>query len=336
MSGLTAYTPMPGATDRTPTSVYDQSTLDKLKQDAKNVDKTSATDTSINGGMAIARQFEALFIQMTLKQARQSIPDGLFSSEQGKMLQSMQDEQMALNMASGRGIGLAPALAALMKANGPSLEIGDASKVSPHDFDGMNTPSAYTPKSTVSPAMQFNERLVKGLEKARANVQSAAVSAAGGISDKIIAFVERMREAAVKAADATGIHPELILSQAALETGWGQREITTTNGKSSYNLFGIKATSDWKGKIANVVTTEYIDGEAKKLVQPFKIYNSYEESFADYAQLLSRNPRYEAVLSAKTPKDAALAVQKAGYATDPQYAKKLINIMDNIQATAAS
>ena len=197
MSGLTAYTPMPGATDRTPTSVYDQSTLDKLKQDAKNVDKTSATDTSINGGMAIARQFEALFIQMTLKQARQSIPDGLFSSEQGKMLQSMQDEQMALNMASGRGIGLAPALAALMKANGPSLEIGDASKVSPHDFDGMNTPSAYTPKSTVSPAMQFNERLVKGLEKARANVQSAAVSAAGGISDKIIAFVERMREAAV-------------------------------------------------------------------------------------------------------------------------------------------
>ncbi|MFA7670203.1 MAG: flagellar assembly peptidoglycan hydrolase FlgJ, partial [Burkholderiaceae bacterium] len=123
------------------------------------------------------------------------------------------------------------------------------------------------------------------------------------------------------------VHAKLILSQAALESGWGKREILREDGSSSYNVFGIKAGASWKGDVVHITTTEYEDGVPRKVKEPFRAYSSYEDAFADYANLVGNSKRYADVVEAPTAEVAARRIQKAGYATDPAYADKLISIM---------
>jgi flagellar protein FlgJ len=115
-----------------------------------------------------------------------------------------------------------------------------------------------------------------------------------------------------------------MLGQAGHETGWGKHEIRQKGGAPSHNLFGIKAGASWTGKVAEVTTTEYVDGVAQKRVARFRAYDSPAESFKDYARLISQSPRY-AKAREQTGSVYAYAsgLQKAGYATDPQYAAKL-------------
>lgn len=162
-----------------------------------------------------------------------------------------------------------------------------------------------------------------------------ALAAAEGAPEHVINFVSKMSRAATLASQQSGVPARLIMGQAALESGWGQREIKHEDGRTSYNLFGIKAGPSWKGKVVNVLTTEYEDGVAKKVTQPFRAYSSYEESFADYARLIGNSPRYEAVTQARNEIEAARRIQSAGYATDPQYAQKLIGVMSQLRGAAA-
>ena len=144
-------------------------------------------------------------------------------------------------------------------------------------------------------------------------------------------FVQRMTPAAVQASLATGVPTELVLAQAALESGWGKREIRLPDGSRSYNLFGIKAGGDWPGQVAEVTTTEYRNGIPVKQVEKFRAYSSYSEAFSDYAQLLRDNPRYASVVQqGQGATAAAFALQRAGYATDPDYAGKLVQVMHRI------
>ncbi len=99
------------------------------------------------------------------------------------------------------------------------------------------------------------------------------------------------------------------------------------NGRSSHNVFGIKAGPGWKGDVVHATTTEYENGVARKVKEPFRAYGSYEEAFADYAKLVGNSKRYAQVADAPTAEMAARRIQKAGYATDPAYADKLISIM---------
>jgi flagellar protein FlgJ len=116
-----------------------------------------------------------------------------------------------------------------------------------------------------------------------------------------------------------------------LESGWGKREIRMADGSNSYNLFGIKANVDWNGKVAEVMTTEYKNGIPSKQVEKFRAYSSYAEAFGDYADMLSNNPRYAAILQqGGDVARMAQALQKAGYATDPRYAEKLVSVMGKI------
>ena len=141
-------------------------------------------------------------------------------------------------------------------------------------------------------------------------------------------FVSQMLPHALKASSASGVPPELMLSQAALESGWGRRQILMPDGTSSHNLFGIKATANWHGKVAEVMTTEYKNGVAYKQIEKFRAYDSYDEAFKDYAGMLSSNPRYAGVMQQSgNPAGMALALQNAGYATDPKYAEKLVGVM---------
>jgi flagellar protein FlgJ len=162
---------------------------------------------------------------------------------------------------------------------------------------------------------------------AAATVGAASGSNAGKPAH-VRAFQDKLSGAAEEAESATGVPAKFMLGQAALETGWGRRMIRNTDGSSSNNLFGIKAGPGWKGKVATAVTTEYVNGKPHAKVEKFRAYESHAEAFKDYAKMISNNPRYEKVLAhGGDATTFAHGLQRAGYATDPQYAAKLSRII---------
>lgn len=324
---ITSYTPRPGVSRSAPQFVMDMNSLHQLKRQVAGQMNTSLEDIE-KGEKEVARQFEALFIQTLLKQARATrLGEGMFDSDQTRLVQSMADEQMALNMASGKGIGLAQSLLEQIRESGSAALLNAGKSMDAGSVPGVNNAtSASMPmenRDAIGDLISTLGNRVRSFAKNMASV----IGVADNAPERISSFVEKMGPAASAASASTGIPASLILSQAALESGWGRREILHENGQTSYNLFGIKATGGWKGKVVNVMTTEYVNGMAKKMEQPFRAYDSYEESFADYARLISQNERYKHVLTAENAHEAARQIQKAGYATDPKYASKLINIM---------
>lgn len=266
--------------------------------------KLQAAKTPDQALRAAAQQFEAVFMNMMLKSMRDATPqDGAMDNEQTKMFTGMLDQQLAQNMSSGRGIGLADML---VKQLGQS---GQASSLSSALRNQQLAPGALNPQSsTISPGAP------------------AVPSAYNAATQQD--FVSQMLPHALKASNASGVPPELMLSQAALESSWGRRQILMPDGTSSHNLFGIKATANWHGKVAEVMTTEYKNGVAYKQLEKFRAYDSYDEAFKDYAGMLSSNPRYAGVMQQSgNPVGMALAMQNAGYATDPKYAEKLVGVM---------
>jgi len=139
-------------------------------------------------------------------------------------------------------------------------------------------------------------------------------------------FVASIWPHAERAARELGVNPRALVAQAALETGWGRRNIKRANGGSSHNLFGIKATG-WKGESATAATHEYVDGQRRNETASFRAYGSPAESFGDYVRMLKNSPRYQAALKAGTDvRGFAQGLQRAGYATDPGYAAKIAAI----------
>jgi flagellar protein FlgJ len=177
----------------------------------------------------------------------------------------------------------------------------------------------------------------------RAVVGAEAAGTAKGTGKRVFAsrneFIETLLPMAEKAAERIGVDPRYLVAQAALETGWGKSIIREGDGSSSHNLFGIKAHKSWDGDSARVLTTEYKGGKAVKEAASFRSYNSFEQSFHDYVSFLQNNDRYqEALESADKPEQFVRELQQAGYATDPQYARKITQIargMQIYQAVAA-
>jgi flagellar protein FlgJ len=314
--------PTPGAGQP---SIFDFGALSSLHHDV------TSQPASAEKQAQVARQFEAVYIQMLLKQMRQAtMKSGLLDSHESQMVQSMADEQLALQLANP-GIGLAASLLKQMQANRPATD-GDAAQDGTQDPTQAMKPldlAARTVNSdSTNPEVAALLRMLR-----RGGASDRALAAAEGAPDHVVDFVEQMAPAAKAAERQSGVPARLILGQAALESGWGQREIRYPDGRTSYNLFGIKAGDSWKGKTVNVLTTEYENGTPRKVVQAFRAYNSYQESFADYARLLGSNPRYDAVADARDEIDAAHRIQAAGYATDPRYADKLIGVMGQLQGS---
>lgn len=129
-----------------------------------------------------------------------------------------------------------------------------------------------------------------------------------------------------------GVAPDVLAAQAALETGWGQRPIRREDGADSHNLFALKAGGAWRGQTAEVMTTEYEQGEASQRREAFRSYASPREAFQDFTRLMLGSPRYQGAL--QTGADALAygrALQKGGYATDPAYADKLAQVAARIR-----
>ena len=144
------------------------------------------------------------------------------------------------------------------------------------------------------------------------------------VSDAARSFVQQHAATAQQIERSSGLPASYLLGQAGHESGWGRHEIRMPDGSSSHNLFGIKATGDWKGKVAEVTTTEYVEGAPQKTVARFRAYDSYAESYRDFARLVGQSPRYaQAREQVGSVQGWAQGLQDGGYATDPAYAAKL-------------
>jgi len=173
------------------------------------------------------------------------------------------------------------------------------------------------------------ERQMSGAAPAIPATPGTPSTAPAKVSANQADFVRAHTEAARAAEAQTGIPASFMVAQAAHESGWGQRQILNADGTASNNLFGIKAGANWKGPIAEVTTTEYVDGQAKKVTAKFRSYASAADSFADYAQLMKTSPRYTGVLeNSGSAQEFAQGLQRAGYATDPAYADKLTRVIN--------
>jgi flagellar protein FlgJ len=307
----------------------------RLALDVQSVDALRYTvRTSPDEGLKqVSRQFEALFMNMVLKSMREATPSsGLIENRDEKVYLSMLDQQLAQNL-SGRGVGLAEAmLAQLSRASASGGEAEDgmgAMPLTPRAGGIALTPQSGIPLGSApsSSVPQRQPAASVDLSIYQRNSDRPAPAAVASLQGNVDSFVQRMGGSAQVASAASGVPAPLILAQAALESGWGKREIRADDGAQSFNLFGIKADRSWKGPVVETTTTEYVDGEPQRVRAKFRAYGSYDEAFTDYAKFITRNPRYANVLAADTPAEAAHGLQKAGYATDPQYGQKLVRIM---------
>ena len=219
----------------------------------------------------------------------------------------------------------------------------EALEASPSGFMGelAAQPLAAATSSRDPQARDVQSRVADGargpgaLPRAQAESQAPSRTDSGPVPAHVQAFVDKLEGPARAASRQTGVPAELILAQAALETGWGRHEIAAADGRNSYNLFGIKAGSRWQGPTTEVVTHEYLNGQRTRMTDTFRVYGSFEASFTDYARLISDNPRYAGVVSAGSAEQAARALQAGGYATDPAYADKLIAVMGTLTGASA-
>lgn len=305
-------------------NVFDTHTLTSLKRQA------AAGDPAAN--KAIAKQFEVLFWQMALKAMRDATPsDGLFDSDQTRMFQSLLDQQLSQSLgSSGGNRSLAAVIEAqLARQNGVTTDAGDAptAATAVKPFAPLVRPAAMALSGGLPSALSAGMATPAAVSPAPTFSVSPSALPAGTTTASTMesrqAFVSRLAPAANLAAQRIGIPAHFMLAQAALETGWGQAEPRQANGRPSFNVFGIKAGDGWRGATVSAPTTEVIAGVAQQRVERFRAYGSYAEAFQDYADLLTRNPRYAAVLGAQHPAGFARGLQAAGYATDPQYAAKL-------------
>jgi flagellar protein FlgJ len=318
--------------------------LDVQGFDAMRAQAAAAPQQSLK---TVAKQFDAVFLQMMLKSMREATPqDGPLDSRDGAQFTSMLDEQLAQSM-STKGIGVANALLSQLSRNAGLPGASDLSAGAGADGLGGAAGALGALGAGNGGGDAGNTAMLNALARAYSNASAngqlangAGYSAASaltpplhgkGASPKVDAFVAKMAAPAQAASEATGIPARFIVGQAALESGWGKGEIKYSNGAPSHNVFGIKATKDWTGKTVTAVTTEYVNGAPRKVVETFRAYDSYADAMTDYANMLRSNPRYASVVNhSHDAASFARGMQRAGYATDPHYAKKLISIMQQM------
>jgi flagellar protein FlgJ len=276
-----------------PAFYADPSALASLKHDAKAQDPAALKEA--------AKQFESLFTKMLLKsmrEANEGSGDSLFGSDQTEFYQGMFDDQLAVQLSQGRGLGLAEMLVRQL------TQVGDRGQGTGDREKKVNATEA----STLSP-------IPRPLSPSKED------------------FVRQMLPHAEQAARELGVDANALIAQAALETGWGRAVPGNATGNCSFNLFGIKAGGHWNGATVNVPTIEFEEGLPVRRVERFRAYDSPADSFRDYAALIRNNPRYESALGAGTDVASfAAALQQGGYATDPGYADKVLAVAKQVRA----
>ena len=281
---------------------------DSLALNPKSLDNLRLQAKQENGKEAVrgaAQQFESYFLQMMLRTMRQTLSqDGPFDSQETRMFSEMFDQQVAQSISQSKGLGLADMLVQQMQLSLETQKI----KAAPRPYD-------------LPPVAQLSEAAVSGA--------AASAGEAGGKAMTPRSFVDKLWPHAVDAAAVLGVSPHILLAQAALETGWGKHVFKAADGTDSNNLFNIKAGSRWEGPTVAKEVTEYVNGKPVKSVETFRAYDTPAEAFADYASLLSTNPRYAGVLN-QDAEGFISGLRQGGFATDPGYGDKLRRIIGSV------
>lgn len=323
----------------------DLNQLNQLKSKAGNDEQAALK--------GVAKEFEQLFMNMMLKSMRQAsdvlASDSPFNSSDVKFYQEMFDQQMTLDLARKDSIGLADIIVkqlsqradGVVTPDGEKDEEGEAPSLTEQMLNRalntgpVNQPAgvAYT-APVASPG--FSERVPDNEVNAEPETSATESHSEGKAEpqpqrfETPADFVQTLMPLAEKAANALGVAPTVLLAQAALETGWGKFVTRdTASGKSSFNLFNIKADSRWEGDAVQVQTLEYRGGVPEKEQARFRAYEGYADSFNDYVDFLRSNPRYQQALEqAEDPSGFVRELHAAGYATDPEYANKIERIFN--------
>jgi peptidoglycan hydrolase FlgJ len=325
-------------------SVYtDFNGLAKLKQGAREQSPEAIKEA--------AKQFESVFLSMVLKSMRQAkLSDGILDSQQSDFYRDMYDQQMAMHLAGKPGVGLADIIAKQLSPKqtreDEKMEVGDYLNRAAGATGGA-IQSRQNLAANVSNVKPMDASGLSSLERSLARLEASQNAVAGrwqnlddawqafkvGDDQPITSkqeFMSQLLPHAQQAASALGVDANLLLAQAALETGWGQAVIKNGQGESSFNLFNIKADKSWQGRQAKAMTLEFDGGVAKKEMAGFRSYDSYKQSFDDYVNFIKSNPRYsEALKKVGNAAQYMRELQQAGYATDPRYAEKVMNIYNS-------
>ncbi len=339
-----------GSPDATSSLALDAGALSALREQAKTAPGKALS--------AAATQFEAVFLQMMLKSMRDATPqDGPLDSSATKMYTSMFDQQIAVTMAK-RGTGLSKVIETQLARSLPK-GVAESTKTTaapgramPAGAAGAATPSdvieGIQPVKGAQPVMGASAvagaRATPGLSAAAYSRNAAAIpmttKAVGALPmvapkpkdaatttswlpDSIRAFVDKLRPAAEAVAKAAGLPVQYLLAQAGLESGWGKHQPKDASGAASHNILGIKAGRSWTGNVVASATHEVVGGKSVPTQANFRSYDTYEASFRDFAKLLHGRRYAPALAQASDPAAYANALQKGGYATDPEYGAKL-------------
>lgn len=287
-----------------------------------------------------AQQFEGLMIQQMLKSMRAASPgDDLMGGGQTEFYRDMFDQQLSTHLAAGKGLGIADLLVRQLRGRAASEPTAAATETG-----GMNLPARAAADIVASPSIEtlapqrtlssflMNQARLSRLSGGASDAASSSSSPLPGAAEMSPArgpraFVEAIRPHAERAAAELGVPARILMAQAALETGWGRRAIRHDDGQSAFNFFGIKADNRWNGSEVQRVTREFEEGEAVSVTASFRAYESPGAAFDDYVRFLKTNPRYaEALQHGGDERRFVSGLQKAGYATDPAYADKILRV----------
>lgn len=299
----------------------------------------------------VATQFESIFVQMMMKSMREAsepLESGLMASSQMESYEQMFDQQLSLDLSSAGGLGLRDVIISQLGGVPISGSSAEQTSLSPEsNLDGYRSKSL--PASAVVELSNTDQPIVQLKEKTQPLIDAyhsvqSGLESLGTIFENVVEevkewlpespndFVASLAGFAEDAARSLGVNPNVLVAQAALETGWGKHMIRNQDGSNSFNLFGIKASGGWQGDVAKVQTTEFRGGVAGKESAEFRSYASLEQSFQDYVGFLKENPRYQIALdSAGSDQAFVQGLQKAGYATDPNYAEKILSILQRVE-----
>ncbi|WP_426358519.1 flagellar assembly peptidoglycan hydrolase FlgJ [Pseudocolwellia sp. HL-MZ19] len=296
-----------------------------------------------------AKQFEAIFMQMLLKSMRSAQDvlesDSPFNSETSKSYRQMHDQQMSLELSDNGALGLSELIVRQLG--------GDSENFTPHsvlrndgnldsrgknvfDLQNIRDPLVKTINEDGQTTDKINSEVPKYLSKNTTTDNDNNITASSPLQPEFnnpADFITAMTQPAKQVEAKLNIPFEVVIAQAALETGWGQKIIKTNQGESSNNLFNIKADSRWQGDKTTTETLEFEQGTMIKKREPFRVYSSIAESVNDYVNFLSTSERYQPALEQTSNVEQFLhTLQDAGYATDPNYAKKIMGTLRTVSS----
>lgn len=308
--------------------------LNSIRQGAKSDDKASKEEAL----QQAAKQFEAIFMQMLMKSMRQAQEvlesDSPFNSESTKFYRNMHDQQMSLELSKNGSLGLSELIVRQLG--------GDSENFTPHTIlrnDGNLDSRGSTRAATMLTDKELNLVNISTLQADRLKDRQTNGSDMAKMAVKMQQptftepkdFVSALTQEAKRVQEKINVPFEVVIAQAALETGWGQKIIKTDEGKSSNNLFNIKADSRWHGDKTHKETLEFENGAMVKKREPFRVYDSIADSVNDYLNLLTKSERYQGALEKSADVEQFLhSLQSAGYATDPHYAKKIMGTLRTV------